>query len=67
MDKLFSICDGWTSCDGMIVSPDPKGGIIDRNAADLGWFVVFNDNRPSSDFFNTLDEAIDFFYNSEST
>lgn len=65
MDKLFASCDGWTSCGDMIVSPDPKGGIIDRNAAGLGWFVVFNDDRLGSDFFNTLEEAIDFFCNSE--
>jgi len=29
MDKLFSICDGWTTNGNMICSADPKGGIIE--------------------------------------
>lgn len=63
MDKLFSICDGWTTFGDMICSADPKGGIIDRNLAGLGWFVVFNNGHSVTDFFGTRNEAIDYFYN----
>lgn len=66
MERLMSICGGWSSCGTMIVSPDPQGGIIDRNMAGLGWFVIFNDDRaPSDQYFDSLEDAIEFFCNVE--
>lgn len=66
MERLMSICGGWSSVGDMICSADQKGGIIDRNMAGLGWFVIFNDDRESTkEYFDSLEEAIEFFCESE--
>lgn len=56
--------DGWTGrIDGVATSKDPVvGGIVDKNAANLGWFAIPNDDRLSGalrdKFFPTQMAAI---------
>lgn len=68
MEKLEAICGGWREVDlthrkGLIASADPLGGIIDVNAAGLGWFIIFNDDRIDETWYPTRDAAIEAFCN----
>ena len=63
MDELNAICDGWGTNGSIIVSGHPRGGIIDVNLNGLGWYIIFNDDRSCSDWFETRDEAIKAFCN----
>jgi hypothetical protein len=56
--------EGWSgSPDGVATKPGPDGGMVDKNAAGLGWFVVAH-NEAKADvlhgqFFPTQQAAID--------
>ena len=61
MDKLMTVCGGWSTNGRIICSDDPQGGIIDENLAGLGWFIIFNDERVCAEWFKTREDAIEYF------
>lgn len=63
MDKLEAICGGWSTRGTITLNPHPRGGIIDVNAAGLGWFIIFNDDRIDETWYQTRDAAIEAFCN----
>ena len=59
---LNCIAPGWTEGPGgMLCTSSSEGGIIDKNMAGLGWFIVFNDDRGTLEGFDSRDDAVEAY------
>ena len=59
---LNCIAPGWTEGPGgLLCTSSPAGGIIDKNMAGLGWFIIFNDDRKILEGFNSRDDAVEAY------
>ena len=63
IEALNTIVPGWSESrpNGLICNPAPEGGIIDYTFQSNEWFVIFNDNRPTLEGYDTRDDAIEAF------
>lgn len=63
INTLNTICKGWTQSrpGGLLCNPNPGGGIIDSAIVSGEWFIIFNDDRPVMEGFDSRDDAVEAF------
>lgn len=63
LEALKKINSGWSESrpGGLLCNPDISGGIIDCTHGTNEWFIIFNDDRPIIEGFESRDDAIEAF------
>lgn len=63
VEVLNTIVTGWSESrpGGLLCNPAPEGGIIDSAIVSGEWFVIFNDDRPALEGYETREDAIEAF------